>query len=103
MQVKKNACLRVGVSAFLVFLAIHYWSAAARLLQLLLGACVPLILGAAIAYVINVLMEFYERHYFPQAASGPAAKSRRPVCMLGAVLTVVLWALFTQVLKCVLP
>ncbi len=90
MQIKKKTCLRLCVSAFLLFLAIYYWEAASRFLGLLAGACVPLILGAAIAYVINVLMDFYERHYFPKKTAGLAAKSRRPVCMLGAVLTVVL-------------
>ena len=90
MEIKKKTCLRLGVTAFLLFLAIHYWKSVAGLLGLLLGACVPLVLGAAIAYVINVLMDLYERHYFPGKTAGPAVKSRRPVCMLGAVLTVVL-------------
>lgn len=90
MEIKKKTCLRLGVTAFLLFLAIHYWKSVAGLLNLLLGACVPLVLGAAIAYVINVLMDLYERHYFPGKTTGPAAKSRRPVCMLASVLTVVL-------------
>ena len=101
MEIKKKTCLRIGVSAFLLFLAIYYWEAASRFLSLLVGACVPLILGAAIAYVINVLMDFYERHYFPKKTAGPAVKSRRPVCMLGAVLTVVL--LLFLVVRLVVP
>ena len=101
MEIRKKTCLRLGVTAFLLFLAIHYWKSVAGLLGLLLGACVPLVLGGVIAYVINVLMDFYERHYFPGKKAGMAAKSRRPVCMLAAVLTVLL--LLFLVVRLVLP
>ena len=90
MEIKKKTCLRLGVTAFGLFLAIHYWKPVAGLINLLLGACVPLALGAAIAYVIYVLMDLYERHYFPGKTAGAAAKSRRPVCMLASILTVAL-------------
>lgn len=87
MNISWKSCLRVGVSAFALFLAITYWHAFVNLLGLLAGAASPLIIGAAAAYILNILMSFYERHYFKAPA---AQKSRRPVCMLAAALTLVL-------------
>ena len=90
MELNWKTCRRVGLAAFLLYLAIYYWKTVSGLIGLLLGACVPLVLGGAIAYVINILMSFYERHYFPRSGAAAVKKSRRLVCMLGAVCTVVL-------------
>ena len=90
MNLNWKTCRRVGLAAFLLYLAIYYWKSVSGLIGLLLGACVPLVLGGAIAYVINILMGFYERHYFPRSEAAAVKKSRRLVCMLGAVCTVVL-------------
>ncbi len=90
MKLEWKTCWRLGVAAFLLYLAIYYWETVSGLLGLLLGACVPLVLGAVIAYLINILMGFYERHWFPNSRKKLALASRRPVCMLAALLTVVL-------------
>ncbi len=79
---------RIGVSAFLFFLGIYYWKAAAGLLVMLLKAVAPFFIGLAIAFIINILMSFYERHYFKKRSHKKWVwKSRRPVCLLGALLT----------------
>ena len=57
-SIKKYAGL--GVCLFALFLAVHYWEAAAGLFRMLLAAAQPLILGAMMAYIINLLMRFYE-------------------------------------------
>lgn len=48
----------------MLYLCIHYWSAAAGLFGAVLGAASPLLIGCVIAYIINILMSFYERHFF---------------------------------------
>ena len=62
-----KTCIKVGVSLFLLFLAIHYWESVASALGAILGAAVPLIIGGAIAYLINILMVSYEKIYFPKS------------------------------------
>ncbi len=107
MKVDWKTCRRVGAAAFILFLAIHYWPVAAGLIHLLLGACVPLILGAAGAYVINILMSFYERLWFPKARTAGLNKARRPVCMLlaivtvGGVLAAVVMLVLPELIRCV--
>lgn len=100
MKLTRKTCWQVGVAAFLLYLAIYYWGSAARLLRVFVGACVPLILGGVIAYVINILMAFYEKHYI-LPKGGKLAGLRRPVCMLGALLTVVFVLVF--VVRLVVP
>ena len=48
----------------------------------------PLLLGAAIAYVLNLVMERWERLWFPGAKSGPLAVLRRPVCLVLSLASV---------------
>ena len=88
MNLTWKKCFRIGVSVFLLFLGIYYWKAAAGLLAVLLRAVMPFLIGLAIAFILNILMSFYERHYFKKRSHKPWVwKSRRPVCLLGALLT----------------
>lgn len=94
MKVDWTSCVRIGISAFLLYLCITYWSAFMDLLHSLLQAATPLLLGCVLAYAINILMTFYEAHYFPQATHSTLVKSRRPVCMLAAFLTLAILLVF---------
>ena len=95
-----KGCLRLGTVLFGLYLAIHYWDSASHLLLLALSAALPLILGGIIAYVVNILMSLYERHFFPGHV-GTAAKLRRPVCLLLAFAT--LGALLFLLVRMILP
>lgn len=101
MRIDTKTCLRLGVSAFLLFLCIHYWDSFAAFLQTLDSAAVPLFAGCAMAYVTNIPMSFYERHYFPRSSKPLAKRSRRPVCMLLAFASIV--AVVFLVLRIVVP
>lgn len=101
MNITWKTCLKVGVSIFLLYLCIYYWKGAAELFGAVVTAAFPLIIGCALAYVLNILMSFYEAHYFPTHSTQFIAKSRRPVCMLGAFLT--LAAIIVLVVSLVLP
>ncbi len=102
MKLTWKGCLKVGVSIFLLYLAIVYWSVAAKLLLAVAGASSPLIIGGCIAYVVNIVMSSYERHYFPKSNHPILTKSRRPVCMvlafatLVAVVALVCWIIIPQ-------
>ena len=101
MKITWKSCFQVGLSIFLLYLCIHYWATVSGLLGTLVGAALPLIVGAAIAYVVGILMGFYERHYFPQSTKPAAKKSRRLVCMLLAIIT--LLAIIALVIGLVVP
>ena len=101
MNIEWKSCFRVGVSIFLLYLCISYWTVVADLFSLLLGAAMPLFIGCIIAYVANILMSFYENHYFTRSKKNWVFKSRRPICMTLAFATVI--AVVFLIIRLILP
>ncbi len=101
MRIEWKTCLRVGVTAFLLFLAVHYWDQLAGLFVTLLLAAWPLILGGMIAYIINMLMMWFERHLAPKSQKPLWVKLRRPVCLLLAFASLI--AFLALLLRLILP
>ena len=101
MKIEWKSCFRICVSVFLLYLCIIYWKPFVGFWGTFLGAAVPLLIGCVVAYIINILMSFYEKHYFPHTKSNSVAKSRRPVCMIAAFITLV--AVIVLLLKLVIP
>ncbi len=102
-----KTCIRIGVTAVLIYLACTYWHGLTNVIGVVMGAASPLLIGAAIAYVANILMSFYERYFFVKSKKPIVGKLRRPVCMALAFLTAVLaivWMLTTvlpELARCV--
>lgn len=71
------------------------------IINIVLNALNPLILGAAIAYVFNIFLSFCERHYFPKKKTGFIAKTRRGVCLVFSLVFIVLVAIL--LFKVVVP
>ncbi len=87
MKIEWKQCWRVGISVFILFLCISYWEIVADFIAILFGALSPLFVGLIIAYLVNILMDFYERYYFHKSRKSFINKSRRPVCMALSLLT----------------
>lgn len=96
----KDCALLVG-SAFALYLGVHYWQTLADLVCLVLGAAVPMFIGCAIAYVVNILMGFYERLWHTGKNGSLTGKLRRPVSMIAAFLTLI--AIVALIVYLVLP
>lgn len=101
MNIEWKNCFKVGLTIFLLYLCIYYWPSVGGFVSLIIGASMPLIIGGAMAYVLNILMCFYERFYFPKTKSKRLIGSRRPVCMTLAVFT--LFALVTIIVALIIP
>ena len=107
MKLTWKTCLRAGVTVVLVYLACTYWHMLAHVVGVAASAASPLLMGAVIAYVANILMSFYERHFFVKSKKPIWRKIRRPACMALAFLTAVVaivWMLTTvipELVKCV--
>ena len=101
MNIDKKTCINIGIVAFLLYLAIHYWDGLVGLFNLFLAAAGTLINGAIIAYVLNILMRFYERHMAPNTKKKVWNAMRRPVCMALAFLTLV--AVIVALIQIILP
>lgn len=101
MKCEWKSCLRIGVTIFLTYLAIHYWGSLSGFAGLLFRAAGSLIVGGIIAYVLNILMSFYEQCYFRKSSHPAVQKSRRVVCLAASLLTLV--AVVVLVIGLVLP
>lgn len=89
MKIEWKSCAKVGISVFLLYLCTIYWPFFANLVSSFFNAAMPLLIGCVAAYIINILMSFYEKHYFPKVKNVGLMKSRRPVCMLAAFVTLI--------------
>ena len=107
MKLSWSTCLKVGVSVFALYLCIQFWPAAAKLLMALLGAATPLLVGALLAFILNIPMSAFERRFFPKSEKKFVKKIRRPLCMVAAVLaviaiiTLIVWLIVPQLVSCV--
>ncbi len=92
---------KLSASVFLLYLCIIYWPNVSQFLAILFGAAVPLAVGCIIAYLIDIPAAFYEKHYFAKSGHSAIAKSRRPVCVAAAFITLI--AIVILVVGLVIP
>lgn len=88
-KIELKACLKIGAVIFALYLLIHYWTNISGVLGTVISAATPIFIGLVMAYIINILMSFYERHYFPKSNKKAVIKSRRPVCLTGAIISII--------------
>lgn len=107
MKDTKNL-IKLAVTVFILYLGIYYWNGISDFLVTLAGAAFPLTVGCVIAYLINILMSWFEKHYFPYSRKSVVDKSRRPVCLIAAIVTMlaivalIVWLILPQLADCVM-
>ena len=102
MKINRSTAVKALGIIFAFYLLIYYWEKAEVLLGKLVSAFSPVVIGFAIAYVLNILMSFFEGHYFPRWSSKKVvAKTRRPVCLISAILTLV--AIIALIIALIVP
>ncbi|MBQ2896841.1 MAG: AI-2E family transporter [Clostridia bacterium] len=101
MKFEWKNCFKVCLSVFVLFLCITYWSLVANVISKVAGALIPILIGFIIAYVINILMSFYERKAFYKIKNQRIRKLKRPLCLTGAIFTLI--AIIALIISLVLP
>ena len=98
MNISWKACTRIVLTVLAAYLCVEYWSVAVRLAAVAYSAASPLLIGGVIAYIVNILMSFYERK-LPRG-NGKTEALHRPLCMLLSFITlaVVALLLFSMIL-----
>ena len=90
MKLDWRNCGKILVIVALVYLLFCYGSALLGVLELVAKGVWPLILGAGIAYIVNILMNFYERYYEIICRNAAICRLKRPMCLLLSFLSVFL-------------
>lgn len=100
-KIEWKTCLKIGISIFVLYLCIYFFPSILGVLKALLAAALPLLIGGVIAYIVNILMSFYERHYFPKTQKKFLLKTKRPFCLIGAYIT--LLAVIALIIVLIIP
>lgn len=85
----------------IVYLTIHYWAKLEGFVKLAFQAATPLIIGCIMAYVINILMEFFEKIYDKLVKVKVAPNIKRIVSLFLAFLSLV--GILSLIINLVLP
>ncbi len=106
-RVETATCIKLAIAVFAVYLCIRYWPQVARFIGGLLKAAEPLIIGAIIAFLVNILMQSLERMFFPKSKKRAVAVIRRAICMLLAfilligIVGLIVWLITPQLVSCI--
>ncbi|WP_295729209.1 AI-2E family transporter [uncultured Limosilactobacillus sp.] len=99
--------LAIFITLFALYLAITYWPNIAKFIGNIGHATVPLLAGAVLAYIINILLNQWERLYTKLLPSQNAQKFKRGVCItlsyisIIVILAAVLWLVIPEVIACI--
>lgn len=91
---KQKLPLKLILLTGAVLLLVIYFMEFIGIIKNIYGIIFPLLLGAAIAYVVNILVKTYEKIYFSKSKNNIVIKSRRGVCILLAIMTIILILIF---------
>lgn len=83
---ERSKYIFIGIVAAVVFLSVKHFGVVITLVKVLFSAAYPLLLGCMIAYIFNIFLGFFERHYFPKRKTGFTAYSRRPICLIVSIM-----------------
>ena len=72
-----------------VCLVLKSWDALVGFIRIVLTAVIPLVIGASVAYVVSIPMNFFERHILPNSGNSRLSALRRPVSLAIALVLVV--------------
>ena len=102
MKTEWKKYIKAGVTVFILFLLMYYWTRIEQLGSVFLYSIAPLLGGFLIAYIINIPMNFFERIIFPEKKIKPwMNKIKRPLCIVLSVLSLV--ALIFLVATLIIP
>lgn len=82
--------ISLAIAIFILYLAIRYWDAVAKFIQLIFSAAIPLLIGCVIAYIVNLLLKQYERLYLKIFKSKKAYRFRRLFSILLSYLSIII-------------
>ena len=108
MKIEFKTCAKIAACLFALYLAITDWERFAGFIGIVFGAAAPLLIGASIAYVVNLLMAFYERKFFTKVKNKKLLKLKRPLCMvialitLAAVIGIIIWLVLPEFVSAIM-
>lgn len=107
MKIEWNQCFKIGVTLFILYLCTTYWNVVMNMMGIALNSITPIIIGACLAYLINLLMDFLEKSLFPNGVKGKVNQYKRTICMVFSVviavgfLVLVIYMIIPELINCI--
>ena len=87
---KKSTWIFLAVLVTAIFAAVKYLSEILGFFQVILHVLSPFFTGLVMAYILNLPMRRFEKWYFPRSQNKFLCTTRRPVCLILSVLSILL-------------
>lgn len=88
-KIETKNLLKIAGVIFALYLCIHYWAGVSNVLKAAFAAVLPLLIGTALAYPLNILMSFFERHLLSKSDNKFIVKARRGISLILAFITLI--------------
>ena len=93
--------LGIAAACILLYLGVSNIGIIADAISWVIGLISPLLIGLAIAVILNVPMQFFEAHFWPKAKNKFAAKLRRPTAFVVSLFVIL--GVFAGIIYLVIP
>ena len=106
-KIEMKNLLKIAGVVFALYLCIHYWSGAATILKTAFAAVLPLLIGAALAYPLDILTSFFERHLLSKSSNKLIVRTRRGLAValslisLVSIVALIIALVVPQLTKCI--
>jgi len=106
-RVETATCVKLAIAVFAVYLSIRYWPQVAKFIMGVIDSAEPLIIGAIVAFLVNILMRSLEKVIFAKAKKPALITARRIICMLLAfilligIVALIVWLITPQLISCI--
>ena len=106
-RIETATCVKVAILVFALYLAIRYWPSVAKFIANLVDSAETLIIGAIIAFLVNILMSSLEKFILPKAQKASVLTAKRVLCMILAfllligIIALIIWLITPQLVKCI--
>jgi len=91
---KQNPITKTIILIGIILLVVLNLNEIINLIKYLYGIISPLLVGGGIAFILNILVSKYENIYFPDSSNPIIIKTRRSLCIILSIFTILLVVLF---------
>ena len=87
----EKSIIKIILFSGLLFLLIRYFGNVIETFNHLFAVLMPIIIGAAMAYILNIPMTKIEEYYFPDREDTWVKRTRRPVSIATSIIVILLF------------
>lgn len=101
MQSKRKLYFQIAGICIAAVSLLFFWKDFIGIIRIVCAAAAPLLLGCVLAYILNILVRFYEEHLFQKWAEKRKKSIPRLISIVLSVVTVM--SVFVLIVTCVIP